>query len=91
MALDGEWDVTRTGGLLPPMRGVVRKRIDGGRGWTIVGLLRLPFDVDGLALRYRAPFAGLVDELVSEGDGYAGTATLFGRIVGTFRLVRPGG
>jgi predicted phosphatase len=33
--LDGVWDVHRTGGALPPMRGVVRKRIENGRGRTI--------------------------------------------------------
>lgn len=84
--LDGVWDVHRTGGALPPMRGIVRKRIENGRGWTIAAGVRVPFVVDELSLRY--PFA-LVDELVPDGpDAYAGTATLFGRTIGTFRLTR---
>lgn len=85
-ALDGVWDVHRTGGALPPMRGIVRKRIENGRGWTIAAGVRFPFVVEGLSLRY--PF-GLVDDLVPDGaDAYAGAATLFGRTVGTFRLTR---
>jgi len=84
--LDGVWDVHRTGGALPPMRGVVRKRIENGRGWTIAFGVRIPFVVDGMALRY--PLA-LVDELVPAGpDAYDGTTRLFGRAVGTFRLTR---
>ena len=84
--LDGVWDVHRTGGALPPMRGLVRKRIEHGRGWTIALGVRLPFVVDGLSLRY--PF-GLVDELVPDGaDAFDGTARLFGRPVGTFRMTR---
>lgn len=84
--LDGLWDVRRTGGALPPMRGVVRKRIENGRGWTIALGVRVPFVVDGLALRYPL---GLVDELVPGGqDAYDGTTKLFGRTVGTFRLSR---
>jgi hypothetical protein len=50
--LDGLWDVHRTGGALPPMRGLVRKRIEDGRGWTIALGVGVPFVVDGLALRY---------------------------------------
>jgi hypothetical protein len=85
--LDGLWDVHRTGGALPPMRGIVRKRIENGRGWTIALGVRLPFVVDGLALRY--PGGGLVDELVPDGpEAYSGTTRLFGRTVGTFRLTR---
>ncbi|HZT94128.1 MAG TPA: hypothetical protein VE985_06615 [Gaiellaceae bacterium] len=84
--LDGLWDVHRTGGALPPMRGIVRKRIENGRGWTIALGVRLPFAVDGLSLRYPV---GLVDELVPNGRaGYEGTTKLFGRTVGTFRLTR---
>jgi hypothetical protein len=84
--LNGNWDVHRTGGALPPMRGMVRKQIENGRGWTIAAGVRIPFVVDGLSLRY--PF-GLVDELVPTGpDTYDGTAKLFGRAVGTFRLTR---
>jgi hypothetical protein len=84
--LDGVWDVHRTGGALPPMRGIVRKRIENGRGWTSAAGIRFPFVVEGLSLRYAF---GLVDELVPNGpDAYDGTARLFGRPVGTFRLTR---
>ena len=84
--LDGVWHVHRTGGALPPMRGVVRKRIENGRGSTIALGVRLPFVVEGLTLRYPV---GLVDELVPNGpDAYHGTTRLFGRTIGTFRLNR---
>ncbi|MEX0674457.1 MAG: hypothetical protein WD067_06755 [Gaiellaceae bacterium] len=79
--LDGSWDVV-------PLPGV-RKRIEGDRGWTLVGPLRVPFDVRGLELHYRFPFGGVVDVLEPEGDGFRGRATLFGREVGRFRLRRP--
>jgi hypothetical protein len=86
--LDGDWEVRRTGGALPPMRGIVHKRIKDGRGWTIALGVRVPFVVDGLSLRYPA---GVVDELVPDGsDAYAGTTRLFGRTIGTFRLIRSG-
>ena len=85
--LDGVWDVHRTGGALPPMRGIVRKRIENDRGWTTALGIRVPFAVDGLSLRY--PGGGLVDELVPDGaDAYNGTTKLFGRTVGKFRLTR---
>ena len=88
-SLDGVWNVERTGGLLPPLLGV-RKRIAGPRGQTSLG--RLPgvsFDVDGLSLRYRAPFAGLVDVLEPVGDdAYRGRATFRGRQLGTFVMRR---
>jgi ferritin-like metal-binding protein YciE len=85
--LDGVWDVKRTGGLLPPLYGV-RKRIHGTRGSTLVGngAVGVPFDVIGLALHYRAPFSGFVDELVERGDGFAGRATFRGREFGTFEM-----
>ncbi|MFL5912406.1 MAG: hypothetical protein ACJ768_17795 [Gaiellaceae bacterium] len=87
--MDGEWEVRRTGGFLPPMSGLVRKRVAGDRGWTIVGGLRMPFDVQGRELRYRFPLQGLVDVLVPDGeDSYAGTAMLFGRRIGRFRMTR---
>jgi hypothetical protein len=46
------------------------------------------FEVRGLELRYRAPFAGLVDLLEPDGDGYRGRATFLGREFGRFRLRR---
>ena len=83
--LDGDWDVHRTGGALPPLSGV-RKRIANGRGSTVAAGVGVPFVVDGLSLRY--PF-GLVDELVPDGpDAYDGVARLFGRRLGTFRMTR---
>ena len=87
--LDGVWDVRRTGGALPPMRGLVRKRIENGRGWTIALGVRIPFVVDGLSLRY--PGGALVDELVpAVPDAYDGTTRLLGRTIGMFRLTRSG-
>jgi ferritin-like metal-binding protein YciE len=86
--LDGVWDVKRTSGALPPLTGV-RKRIEGDRGETVV--VRgpgMPFDVRGLELRYRAPFAFLVDRLEPSDGGFHGTATAFGRTYGTFELRR---
>ena len=85
--LDGAWDVVRTGGALPPMTGV-RKRIAGTTGVTLAGPVRMRFDVRGSELHYRAPFVGLVDVLVPEGEGWAGRATWFGREFGQFRLRR---
>jgi hypothetical protein len=84
--LDGVWDVKRESGLLPPMVGV-RKRISGGTGVTVAGPLRLPFLVEGRALRYRFP-PGLVDVLDPDGDGFRGRALLFRRELGRFRLER---
>src|SRR5215212_5138037 len=59
--LDGEWNVRRVSGALPPLYGV-RKRIDGLRGVTLPPLpVPLPFDVVGRELRRRAlsrPYAG---------------------------------
>ena len=84
--VDGLWEVHRTGGALPPMSGIVRKRIENGRGFTSAAGVRFPFVVEGLSLRY--PF-GLVDELVPDGhDAFGGTARLLGRKVGTFRMTR---
>jgi hypothetical protein len=86
--LDGLWDVRRISGALPPLPGV-RKRIDGGRGETIVvGGLGIPFDVSGLELRYRRPLSFLVDVLARDGDGYRGRATAFGATYGEFELRR---
>jgi ferritin-like metal-binding protein YciE len=86
--LDGVWDVRRLSGALPPLHGV-RKRIEGDHGETVV--VRgpgMPFDVRGLELRYRAPFAFLVDRLEPRGGGFHGTATAFGRTYGEFELRR---
>jgi hypothetical protein len=86
--LDGNWNVRRLGGLLPPLVGV-RKHIEGARGETAIGPLPgMPFDVDGLSLRYRAPFRDFVDELVPDGDRYLGRATFRGRTFGRFALER---
>jgi hypothetical protein len=86
--LDGEWDVRRVGGLLPPLVGV-RKRIAGERGQTV--LVRppgLPFDVVGRELRYRRPLSGLVDVLEPDGEGWAGVTLYRGRELGRFALTR---
>jgi len=89
--LDGDWQVIRTGGLLPPLVGV-RKRIRGERGWTSLGPLPgVPFDVAGSELRYRPPLRGLVDVVEPDDGGFAGRSLLFGRELGTFRLVRRRG
>jgi len=86
--LDGEWQVIRTGGLLPPLVGV-RKRIEGDRGWTSIGPLPgAPFDVVGNELHYRSPFLGFVDVVEPSSEGYHGRATFRGREIGTFRLLR---
>jgi ferritin-like metal-binding protein YciE len=84
--LDGTWEVRRTGGFLPPLAGV-RKHIDGSTGQTrIGGMAGVPFDVVGLELHYRAPFAGFVDVLTPEGDGWSGRATAYGRELGQFEM-----
>lgn len=87
--LDGEWDVRRSGGLLPPLPGV-RKLVHGADGATIVFHHKagVPFDVVGLELRYRAPFASFVDVLEPDGDGYRGRATFRGRTFGRFTMAR---
>jgi hypothetical protein len=86
--LDGDWQVYRTGGLLPPLVGV-RKHIEGGKGWTSIGPFPgAPFDVVGNELRYRAPFQGFVDVVEPSSQGYQGRATAFGYEIGTFRLQR---
>jgi ferritin-like metal-binding protein YciE len=86
--LDGVWEVKRTGGALPPLLGV-RKEISGGSGTTKLGALPgQAFDVDGLSLRYRAPFVGFVDVLERDAKGYRGRATFRGREFGKFELRR---
>jgi hypothetical protein len=89
--LDGEWTVKRVGGWLPPMLGV-KKTIQGPRGETRIGrLLGVPFRVEGLALHYLPPFAGFVDRLEPDGDGFRGRATFRGREFGRFALRRVRG
>ncbi|HVU77679.1 MAG TPA: DUF892 family protein [Gaiellaceae bacterium] len=84
--LDGMWAVHRSGGLLPPLLAVT-KRIDGTRGETRIGNVRgAPFDVVGYELHYRGPFAGLVDVLTPDGDGFRGQATYRGRPFGRFTM-----
>jgi ferritin-like metal-binding protein YciE len=85
--LEGVWEVRREGGALPPMPGV-RKRIAGRRGWTLAGPVRLPFRVEGLALRYEAPLRGVVDELAPAEAGFRGRTLVAGREIGTFTLRR---
>jgi ferritin-like metal-binding protein YciE len=85
--LNGVWEIERLGGALPPMAGW-RKRIREGSGVTLAGPVRMPFDVRGNELRYRAPFVGLVDLLEPAGDEWRGRATWFGREFATFRLRR---
>jgi ferritin-like metal-binding protein YciE len=86
--LDGVWDVERSGGLLPPFAGM-RKRISGSRGVTLVGPVRMSFEVRGNELHYRRPFQGFVDVLEPSGDDvFHGRATLMGREFGTFILRR---
>jgi ferritin-like metal-binding protein YciE len=86
--LDGVWRVERVGGALPPLHGCV-KRIDGGRGTTEFGRIPgMPFDVRGLELHYRGPFAPLVDRLEPRDGGFVGHATVLGREIGQFRMRR---
>ena len=86
--LDGEWELQRVSGVLPPLRGV-RKRIRGDSGATVLPLgAGVPFAVVGRELRYRPPLGMFVDVLEQEGDGFRGRATFFGRTFGEFRMVR---
>ncbi|MDQ3066815.1 MAG: hypothetical protein M3R12_06645 [Actinomycetota bacterium] len=86
--LDGEWEVRRVSGMLPPLYGV-RKRINGGTGETMLGPLNSPFDVVGRELRYRGFVTrGLVDEVEPDGDGWRGIARYRGRPIGRFAMRR---
>jgi hypothetical protein len=86
--LDGVWNVVRTGGFLPPLLGV-RKHIAGDRGETRIGRLPgAPFRVVGSELRYEPPFAGFVDVVEPDADGFSGRATFRGRTFGRFALRR---
>ena len=86
--LDGEWELRRLSGVLPPLVGM-RKRIHGEHGATVLpGGLPVPFAVVAHELRYRPPFSMVVDVLEPDGDGWHGRATVFGRTVGDFRMSR---
>ena len=86
--LDGVWAVDRVSGALPPLHGCV-KRIHGTRGTTeFPRFPGMPFEVRGLELHYRPPFAVLVDKLEPRNGGYLGHATMLGREFGRFRLRR---
>jgi ferritin-like metal-binding protein YciE len=86
--LDGVWAVDRLSGALPPLHGCV-KRIHGERGTTeFPHFPGMPFEVRGLELHYRPPFAMLVDKLEPQNGGYLGHATMLGREFGQFRLRR---
>jgi ferritin-like metal-binding protein YciE len=86
--LDGVWAVDRVSGALPPLYGCV-KRIHGGRGTTEFSRFPgMPFEVRGLELHYRQPFALLVDKLEPQDGGYLGHTTLLGREIGQFRMRR---
>jgi hypothetical protein len=86
--LDGDWELRRLSGLLPPLTGI-RKQIRGDRGATVLpGGVAVPFAVVGRELRYRPPFSMVVDVLEPGGDGWRGRATVFGRRVGEFRMSR---
>jgi ferritin-like metal-binding protein YciE len=88
--LDGVWDVRRVGGALPPLYRM-RKRISGARGQTILGPVRMTFEVLGSELHYRQPFSGLVDLLEptdASGDVWHGRATFRGAEFGTFEMRR---
>ena len=86
--LDGEWELQRLSGVLPPLVGM-RKRIHGEQGATLLpGGVPVPFAVVGHELRYRPPFSMVVDVLEPDGDGWHGRATVFGRTVGEFRMSR---
>jgi hypothetical protein len=86
--LDGEWELQRLSGVLPPLVGM-RKRIHGEHGATVLpGGVPVPFQVVAHELRYRPPFSMVVDVLEPDGDGWHGRATVFGRTVGEFRMSR---
>jgi ferritin-like metal-binding protein YciE len=86
--LDGVWAVDRVSGALPPLHGCV-KRIHGTHGTTeFPHFPGMPFEVRGLELHYRPPFAPLVDRLEPQNGGYLGHATMLGREFGRFRLRR---
>ncbi len=83
--LQGTWDVERVSGFLPPLL-AMRKRIGVTSGETVVGPVRVQFDVVGTELRYRQPFSGFVDVLEPEAGSWSGRALVRGREYGRFRL-----
>jgi ferritin-like metal-binding protein YciE len=86
-SLDGVWDVKRVSGALPPLVGM-RKRIGGTRGETLLGPVRMSFEVRGNELHYHAPLNGFVDIVDGDGDVLKGRATYKGRDFGRFELRR---
>jgi hypothetical protein len=69
----------------------VHKEIRGSRGVTRCGPLPgVSFTVEGLNLHYHRPFAGFVDVLEPDGEGFAGRATFRGREFGRFAMRREG-
>jgi ferritin-like metal-binding protein YciE len=86
--LDGVWKVERVGGALPPLYGCV-KRINGLHGTTAFRhTAGMPFEVRGLELHYKPPFALFVDRLERTDAGYDGRATFAGREFGQFTMRR---
>ena len=87
--LDGDWEVRRVSGALPPLYGV-RKRIAGDSGETMLGPLHSPFDVAGRELRYRGLLTrGLVDSVEPGQDGWwDGVARYRGKVLGRFAMRR---
>ena len=87
--LDGEWEVRRVGGLLPPLY-FVRKRIDGATGVTLLGIVGARFDVAGHEFRYTGLLSrGLVDTVEPGEDGWwDGVARYRGRELGRFAMRR---
>jgi len=81
---EGDWDVFRTGGLLPPMWGVW-KEVRAGRGETHFGrLFSLSFSLerrhDHVALIYSPPRDYVVDRLVLVSPDFIdGVGTMRGR------------
>jgi len=87
-SFDGVWNVERRGGYLPPLAGM-RKRINGTRGVTLVGPVRMRFDVRDSELHYKRPFEGFVDVLEAvDTEHVRGRATFRGREFGQFELTR---
>jgi hypothetical protein len=86
--LDGTWAVERVSGLLPPLYAVT-KHIDGSTGTTrVADVVRVPFAVEGLTLRYKGPLSGFVDLLEPDGAAFRGRATFRGREFARF-VLRP--